>query len=51
VYVTPGSRRVVEADSWRERPVAAEAATDTTAAESTTAMRSLRSNGTTRRPD
>ena len=48
VYVTPGMRVDVETDSWLEWPFAAEAATDTTAAESATAMRGLRS--TTRPP-
>jgi hypothetical protein len=51
VYVTPGIRREVETDSWLERPVAAEAATETTDAASATPMRSLRTKSTTRSPE
>lgn len=41
-------RREVETDSWLERPGAAEATTETTAAASATATRSLRRTSTTR---
>ena len=51
VYVTPGRRSELVTDSWGDRPVAAEATTDTPVAASATPMRSFRNKFTTRRPE